>query len=406
MPSFAYTAINAQGVELGGELQAPDLSAARDQLRGNGLLAQWIQELTGPAAVNKTKRGFFDKKMKPKSLQVFSRQFATMIEAGLSVVTALVILEQQTDDQALRVVIDDIRENVETGSLLSEAMVKHPDIFSRLYISMVEAGEAAGVLDTVLDRVAIQIEKEQKIKRRVKGAMIYPMVVLTFATLVMVGMLMFLVPIFVKIFDQLGGKLPTLTQYVMYASNALRGYWFIIFPVVIAIIVGFRKWKKTEPGRQAWDRFKLRVPAGIGSVVLKVAMARWSRTLSTLIASGVDIMRALEITAQTTGNWVVEEETAALRLRVQEGASIAQPLIDSSIFPPMVAQMVKIGEETGELEKMLSKVADFYEDEVDASIQALTSIIEPLMMVGVGMMVGVIIISMYLPMFKLLSLVK
>jgi type IV pilus assembly protein PilC len=406
MPSFSYSAINAQGVESGGELQASDLSAARDQLRVSGLLAQWVQELTGPAAVNKTKRGFFDKKMKAKSLQVFSRQFATMIEAGLSVVTALVILEQQTDDQALRAVIDDIRENVETGSLLSEAMSKHPDIFSRLYISMVEAGEAAGVLDTVLDRVAIQIEKEEKIKRRVKGAMIYPMVVLTFASLVMVGMLMFLVPIFVKIFDQLGGKLPTLTQYVMYASNALRGYWFIIFPAVFAVIYGFRKWKKTEAGRQGWDRFKLKVPAGIGAVVLKVAMARWSRTLSTLIASGVDIMRALEITAQTTGNWVVEEETAALRLRVQEGASIAQPLIDSSIFPPMVSQMVKIGEETGELEKMLSKVADFYEDEVDASIQALTSIIEPLMMVGVGMMVGVIIISMYLPMFKLLSLVK
>jgi type IV pilus assembly protein PilC len=406
MPSFAYTAINAQGVELDGQIQAPDLSAARDQLRGSGLLAQWVEELTGPAAVSKSKRGFFDKKMKPKSLQVFSRQFATMIEAGLSVVTALVILEQQTDDQALRLVIDDIREDVETGSLLSEAMSKHSEIFSRLYISMVEAGEAAGVLDTVLDRVAIQIEKEEKIKRRVKGAMIYPMVVLTFASLVMVGMLMFLVPIFVKIFDQLGGKLPTLTQYVMYASNGLRGYWFIIFPAVFAIIFGFKKWKKTEAGRQAWDRFKLRVPAGIGKVVLKVAMARWSRTLSTLIASGVDIMRALEITAQTTGNWVVEEETASLRLRVQEGASIAQPLIDSAIFPPMVAQMVKIGEETGELEKMLSKVADFYEDEVDASIQALTSIIEPLMMVGVGMMVGVIIISMYLPMFKLLSLVK
>ncbi len=405
MPSFSYSAINAQGVELAGELQAPDLSAARDQLRGNGLLAQWVEELTGPTVV-KSKRGFFDKKMKPKSLQVFSRQFATMIEAGLSVVTALVILEQQTDDPALQGVIDDIRENVETGSLLSEAMSQHPEIFSRLYIAMVEAGEAAGVLDTVLDRVAIQIEKEQKIKRRVKGAMIYPMVVLTFASLVMTGMLLFLVPIFVKIFDQLGGKLPTLTQYVMHASNGLRGYWYIIFPAVFAIIFGFKKWKKTEPGRQAWDRFKLRVPMGIGSVVLKVAMARWSRTLSTLIASGVDIMRALEITAQTTGNWVVEEETASLRLRVQEGASIAQPLIDSAIFPPMVAQMVKIGEETGELEKMLSKVADFYEDEVDASIQALTSIIEPLMMVGVGMMVGVIIISMYLPMFKLLSLVK
>ena len=413
MPAFAYSAINAQGSELTGELQATDLSAARDALRGNGLLAQWVEELTTPSAARK---GFFDKKkVKPKSLQVFSRQFATMIEAGLSVVTALVILEQQSDDDVLRTVIDEIREEVETGSLLSEAMAKHPSVFSRLYIAMVEAGEAAGVLDTVLDRVAIQIEKEQQIKRRVQGAMIYPTIVLTFATLEMTGMLMFHDPIFVKIFDSLGGELPKLTQYVMYASNALRHPWFPGIPipgvVFVATAVGggfylFRRWKSTESGRAKWDAIKLRMPLSIGSVVLKVSMARWSRTLSTLIASGVDIMRALEITAQTAGNWVVEDETENLRLRVQDGASISQPLIDSDVFPPMVSQMVKIGEETGELEKMLSKVADFYEDEVDASIQALTSIVEPLMMVGVGCMVGVIIISMYLPMFKMLSLVK
>ena len=413
MPSFSYSAINAQGAELMGEIQASDLSAARDALRGNGLLAQWVEELAAPSL--KKGKGTFDKGVKPKSLQVFSRQFATMIEAGLSVVTALVILEQQTDDVALRVVLDEIREQVETGALLSEAMSRHPDVFSRLYIAMVEAGEAAGVLDTVLDRVAIQIEKEEAIKRRVKGAMIYPTVVLVFATLVMTGMLMFLVPIFVKIFDQLGGKLPMLTQYVLYASNALRHPWFPGIPIPGIVFIGaaagggyyaFKRWKKTEDGRAKWDAIKLRMPVSIGSVVLKVSMARWSRTLSTLIASGVDIMRALEITAQTSGNWVVENETENLRVRVQEGASISQPLIDSDVFPPMVSQMVKIGEETGELEKMLSKVADFYEDEVDASIQALTSIVEPLMMVGVGCMVGVIIISMYLPMFKMLSLVK
>jgi len=414
MPQFAYSAINAQGAQLNGEIQAPDVSAARDLLLGGGLLAERIAEIK-TATQAKSKPGMFSKKVAPKSLQVFSRQFATMIEAGLSVVTALVILEQQTDDAALGKVIDDVREQVETGSLLSEAMAMHPEVFSRLYVAMVEAGEAAGVLDTVLDRVAIQIEKEQKIKRRIKGAMIYPTVVLTFATLVMMGMLMFLVPIFVKIFDQLGGKLPTLTQYVLYGSNALRHPWFPGVPIPGVIFVlgaafggffAFKRWKKTETGRQQWDRFKLRVPMSIGVVVRKVAMARWSRTLSTLIASGVDIMRALEITAQTAGNWVVENETAVLRHRVEEGASIAQPLIESEVFPPMIAQMVKIGEETGELEKMLSKVADFYEDEVDASITALTSIIEPLMMVGVGVMVGVIIISMYLPMFKMLSLVK
>jgi len=403
MPSFAYSAINAQGAELTGEIQASDLSAARDALRGGGLLAQFVEELKAPSA---KKSGFVKGKVKPKSLQVFSRQFATMIEAGLSVVTALVILEQQTDDKVLAAVLEDVREHVEAGELLSEALGRHPDVFSRLLLAMVEAGEAAGVLDVVLDRVALQIEKEEKIKRRVKGAMIYPIVVLVFASLVMTGMLLFLVPIFVKIFSQLGGQLPMLTQQVLRVSNLLRGYWFIIFPTIGFSIFGFLKWKKTELGRQGWDRFKLRVPAQIGTVVRKVAMARWSRTLSTLIASGVDILRALEITAQACGNWVVEEETARVRARVQEGATIAQPLLDSDVFPPMIAQMVKIGEETGELEKMLSKVADFYEDEVDASIAALTSIIEPLMMVGVGMMVGVIIISMYLPMFKMLSLVK
>jgi type IV pilus assembly protein PilC len=406
MPSYAYTAINAQGMQLSGEIQATDLSGAREALRGNGLLAQLLEERTTAGSAQAT--GLFGrpKKIKAKSLQIFSRQFATMIEAGLSVVSSLVILEQQTDDENLAAIIDDVREQVEGGALLSEAMARHPHVFNRLYVAMVEAGEAAGALEVVLDRVAMQIEKEQKIKRRVKGAMIYPTVVLSFATLVLIGMLMFLVPIFVKIFDQLGGELPKLTQYVLFASNGLRGYWFIIFPVWGGLIYGFFRWKKTSNGRKAWDRFKLRVPLQIGGVVRKIAMARFSRTLSTLIASGVDIMKALEITSQTAGNWVVESAIVEARQRVQEGAPIAQPLIDHPIFPPMVGQMVKIGEETGELEKMLTKVADFYEDEVDAAIQALTSIIEPIMMIGVGMMVGVIIISMYMPMFKMLSLIE
>jgi type IV pilus assembly protein PilC len=406
MPSFAYSAINAQGLELSGEVQAADLASARDSLRGNGLLAQRLVEVSTPATgAGRTFLGIGEK-VKAKSLQVFSRQFATMIEAGLSVVTALVILEQQTEDKVLAVVIDDVRERVEGGALLSEAMAQHPEVFSRLYLAMVEAGEAAGVLDVVLDRVAVQIEKEQAIKRRVKGAMIYPAVVITFAFLVLCGLLMFLVPIFVKIFDELGGDLPKMTQIIMHMSNGLRGYWYIIFPLIGLSIFAFFRWKKTEAGRQAWDRFKLRVPMQIGKVVRKIAMARFSRTLSTLIASGVDIMKALEITAQTSGNWVVESETLKMREQVREGASIAQPMIASAVFPPMVGHMVKIGEETGELEKMLTKVADFYEDEVDAAIQALTSIIEPLMMIGVGMMVGVIVISMYLPMFKLLTLIK
>ena len=406
MPSYAYSAINAQGLQLTGEVQAPDVSAARDALRQNGLLAQWVKESSVGEEKGLSFSGLLKPKVKQKSLQVFSRQFATMIEAGISVVAALVILEEQTDDKALKAVIDDLREQVEAGALLSEAMARHPDVFNTLYVSMVEAGEAAGVLDTVLDRVAMQIEKEMKIKRRVKGAMVYPTVVLIFATLVLTGMLMFLVPVFVTIFEDLGGDLPALTKLILKLSNGLRGYWFIIFPAVGLLIWAFFKWKKSEGGRKNWDTIKLRVPMQIGSVVRKIAMARFSRTLSTLIGSGVDIMKALEITAQTSGNWVVEEATMKARLRVQEGAPIAAPIIESPVFPAMVGQMMRIGEETGELENMLTKIADFYEDEVDAAIQTLTSIIEPLMMIGVGMMVGVIIIAMYLPMFKLLTLIE
>ncbi|HSC91396.1 MAG TPA: type II secretion system F family protein [Gaiellaceae bacterium] len=402
MASFAYTAINAEGLELFGELNAPDVQAAREQLRVRGLLAQELRER--PSAGEEGVRTAF-KKVKPKSLQIFSRQFATMIEAGLNVVSALVILEEQTDDKYLAAVISELRADVEGGLLLSQAMGRHPKVFNRLYVSMVEAGEAAGILDQVLDRVAFQIEKETQIKRRVKGAMIYPTVVLVFATLVLIGMLMFLVPVFVNIFDQLGGQLPTLTQWVVNASDFLRSRFYIVFPVIGLAIFGIRKYKRTEPGRQLWDRIKLRIPMKIGQVVLKVTMARFSRTLSTLVAAGVDIIKALEITAQTSGNWVVEQALGEVRARVHEGVPIAQPLVENAVFPPMVSQMVKIGEETGELEKMLAKIADFYEDEVDASIQSLTSIVEPIMMLLVGLMVGVIIIAMYLPMFKMLSLI-
>jgi len=285
-------------------------------------------------------------------------------------------------------------------------MAKHPKVFNRLYIAMVETGEAAGILDQVLDRVAFQIEKETKIKRRVKGAMLYPTIVLTFASLVLAGMLMFLVPIFTKIFSSLGGTLPTLTLYVVHASDLLRGYWFIIFPAIGAAIFGFRKWKASEGGRRKFDAFKLKAPMKVGDTVRKIAMARFSRTLATLVAAGVDIIRALEITASTSGNWIIESALLDVREKVHEGIPISQPISDNPDFPPMVGHMIKVGEETGELDKMLGKVADFYEDEVDSAIQTLTSIIEPVMMMAVGLMVGVIIISMYLPMFKMLSLVK
>ena len=401
MASFGYTAINAEGVELTGEINAPDFGAAREALRIRGLLALNLAER---ASSSQGMRAVVSK-VKPKSLQIFSRQFATMIEAGLNVVTALVILEEQTEDKKFASVIGEIRADVEGGLLLSEALARHPRIFSRLFISMVEAGEAAGILDVVLDRVAFQIEKETQIKRRVKGAMMYPLMVLAFATLVLIGMLMFLVPIFVDIFAQLGGDLPMLTQMVVKASEALKGYWFIIFPLWGLGIWLFFRLKKTEKGRRVWDKFRLKAPVGIGAVILKVGMARFARTLSTLVGSGVDIIRALEITGSTSGNSLIEDATAIVRERVHQGVPIAIPLMENQIFPPMVSQMVRVGEETGELEKMLGKIADFYEDEVDSAIATLTSIIEPLMMILVGIMVGIIIIAMYLPMFKLLTLI-
>jgi type IV pilus assembly protein PilC len=403
MAAYAYTAINAQGLELMGEVHAPTLDAAREQLRVRGLLAELLEEL--PASGEDSVRTAL-KSVKPKSLQIFSRQFATMINAGLNVVTALRILEEQTDDRYLALVISEVRADVEGGSLLSEALARHPKVFSRLYVSMVEAGEAAGILDEVLDRVAVQIEKDANIKRRVKGAMIYPTLVICFAFVILTAMLLFIVPVFERLYKELGGHLPMLTQWIIAVSDVLRSRWYVIFPVIGLTLFGFFRWKRTEMGRRGWDRFKLRIPMKIGDVVLKVTMARFARTLSTLVAAGVDIIKALEITGTTAGNWVVEDALSGVRERVHAGVPIAQPLVEHPVFPPMVGQMVKIGEETGELDAMLGKIADFYEEEVDASISALTSIIEPIMMIGVGIMVGTIVLSMYLPMFKLLTLVK
>ena len=403
MAAFAYDAINAQGLEISGVIHAPDVSAAREQLQTRGLLPQSLAERN---AAGERGAGSAFKKVKPKSLQVFARQFATMIGAGVSVVQALVTLEEQTDDKYLAEVLADVRSDVEGGVILSKALARHPKVFNRLFVAMVEAGESSGTLDTVLDRVAVQIEKETQIKRRVKGAMIYPAVVISFAFVVLTFMLLFIIPVFVNVFDDLNGNLPRLTQFVMNISYAVRHYWFIIFPAIGGLIFAFFRLKRTERGRQLWDRFKLRIPMRVGDVVHKIALARFSRTLSTLVSSGVDIIKALEITGATAGNWVVEQSLVTIRTRVHEGVPISQPLQEDPVFPPMVGQMVKIGEETGELDGMLGKVADFYEDEVDSSIQSLTSIIEPILMIGVGIMVGTIVIAMYLPMFKMLTLIK
>src|SRR6201997_5388320 len=310
MAGFAYSAISIDGLETVGEIHAPDLESAREQLRIRGLLAHNLREL--PASGEEGLRTAF-KKIKPRSMQVFSRQFATMIEAGLNIVAALSILEEQTDDVYLADIIAELRADVEGGLLLSQAMARHPKVFNELYVSMVQAGEASGLLDDVLDRVADQIEKETKIKRRVKGAMVYPTVVFTFATLVLIAMLMFIVPIFARIFTSLGGQLPLLTRIIVHASNILRGDWYIVFPMFGLLIWGALRYKKTESGRQVWDRVRLRFPLRIGETVLKVNMARLLRTLATLVAAGVDIIKALEIAGSTAGNWLVEQSLTKLR---------------------------------------------------------------------------------------------
>src|SRR5438034_8136943 len=350
MAAFAYDAINAQGLEISGGIHAPDVSTAREQLQTRGLLPQSLAERKaagerGPASAFK--------KVKPKSLQVFARQFATMIGAGVSVVQALLTLEEQTDDKYLADVIADVRSDVESGLVLSRALARHPKVFNRLFVSMVQAGESSGTLDTVLDRVATQIEKETQIKRRVKGAMVYPAVVLSFATLVLIFMLLFIVPVFQKVFEQLNGQLPTPTRIVMGASDLLRHWWFLIFPAIGLFVYVLRRLKQTEEGRRRWDTFRLKIPMKIGDVVQKIALARFSRTLSTLVAAGVDIITALEITSGTAGNWVLEQSLGHIKERVHEGVPMSEPLAEDPIFPPMVSQMVKIGEETGELDKML-----------------------------------------------------
>jgi type IV pilus assembly protein PilC len=409
MGAFSYTAINSSGQRETGVLDANDVAAAREVLREKGLVPLELDTEGSSAEESAGRKGLSlgrGRKTDLKTLQVFSRQMATMIEAGVNVVTALTVLGEQTENPRFAEIVYQLRSDVEGGDVLSEAMIKHPGTFSRMYISMVEAGEASGALDVVLDRVAYQIEKQAQLRRRVKGAMMYPLIVLAFATVVLTGLLLFLVPVFEGIFADLGGELPLMTQVVVAASDAIRSYWFIIFPAIFGGIWGLRRYLASPGGKHKWHKFGLGAPMGIGPIVTKVAVARFSRTLSTLVSSGVDIIRALEIAGETAGNVIVEDATADIRTRIRQGERLAGPMADAAVFPPMVAHMVDVGEETGALDTMLSKIADFYEDEVDASVATLTSVIEPLMMILVGVMVGLIILAMYLPMFKLVSLIE
>jgi type IV pilus assembly protein PilC len=347
------------------------------------------------------------KKVKAGDLVVFTRQFATMINAGLPIVRSLYVLSEQTENPKLQEVVTAVRKDVEAGLALSEALEKHPKVFSKLYVEMVRAGEIGGILDGVLLRIADQLEDDQELRRKVKSAMTYPVVVLVLAVLAASFMLIFIVPIFATMFEDLGGTLPLPTRVAMGISGVLTSIFGVfIYGALIGGVVFFLRWKSTENGRKWWGKVSLKLPAKIGDVIQKVALARFARTLGTLSAAGVPILQAIEITAVSSGNWVVENALLKTREAIREGIPIYKPLESEPIFPPMVTRMIAVGEETGDLDGMLTKIAEFYESEVDATVKALTSIIEPLMIVVVGGIVGGIIVAMYLPMFKIFELVE
>jgi type IV pilus assembly protein PilC len=405
MGTFAYKALDAKGAAANGTLDGDTKVAVAAALRNRGLTVLNIDEVKGGL---KGKDIFESlQRVKPKDLTIFSRQFSTMVNAGLAMLRCLYILEEQTENKKLARVLTQVRADVEAGISLSDALGKHPDVFSRLYVSMVRAGEVGGILDEVLNRLALQLEKDDSIRRAVKSAMVYPLMIGSFAIIVLMGMVMFLIPIFAGMYKELGNaKLPSLTRYMILFSDLVRGYWFIFFPAVIALIWGLRRLKRTPKGTMAWDRFKLRVPMGIGEIVRKIAVARFSRTFGTLISSGVPILQAIEITGKTAGNTVIESAMVGVQANVKEGQSISEPLEKVAVFPPMVTQMIAVGEETGSLDQMLHKIADFYEDEVNAAVKSLTSILEPILMLGVGAIVGTVVISMYLPIFNMMNIVK
>ena len=339
------------------------------------------------------------RRVKASELAVATRQLSTMISSGMTILRALTVLEEQSDNTLLKETLANVRGDVEAGMMLSDALERHPKVFNPLFVSMVRAGETGGVLEESLMRTADQLEKDASLRRQVRGAMIYPTMVITFATIVLLALVAFLIPVFEGVFKQFGGKLPELTAVMVKFSHLVNDQWYILVLFVAITSTSFIYFKKSKWGRPRWDAFRLRVPMKIGDVVQKVAIARWSRTFSSLVSAGVPIMQAIEITGKTAGNAVIERSMADVIASVKNCGTISEPLSHAKVFPPMVAHMVGVGEETGALDTMLGKVADFYEDEVAAAVKALTSILEPAMIILVGGIVGVIVISMYLPLF-------
>jgi type IV pilus assembly protein PilC len=390
------------GVKAKGEVEADSKQAVSDQLRARGLIVLDIADKRGSREIELE----FLKSVKPSELAVFSRQLATMISSGMSILRSLYVLEEQTESKFMKETIVAVRKDVEAGLSLSDAMARHPKVFSPLFVAMTQAGEAGGVLEGALLRVADQLEKDASLRRQIKSAMVYPTLVIIFAVGVMMALVAFLVPVFENVFKQFGGELPAITKVSVLMSHAVTGYWWLLFGGTAALAFAFLKWKKSSWGRPQWDRFRLRVPMKIGAIVQQVAVARWSRTLASLTSAGVPLLHALEITGRTGGNVVVEEAMESVIASVKRGGTIAAPLAEEPIFPTMVTHMVGVGEETGALDTMLDKIAEFYEDQVEASVKALTSIMEPIMIIVIGGIVGFIVISMYLPLFTVYNNIR
>ncbi|HEY4823731.1 MAG TPA: type II secretion system F family protein [Solirubrobacteraceae bacterium] len=402
MSTYVFKAMDLAGVKARGELEADSKQAVSDQLKQRGLIVLEIADKHASREIELPGQ----KRVNASELAVFSRQLATMITSGMSILRALYVLEWQTENKFLKETIVAVRKDVEAGLSLSDSLARHPKVFNPLFVAMAQAGEAGGVLEDALLRVADQLEKDASLRRQIRSAMVYPALVIIFAVGVMMALVAFLVPVFEGVFKQFGGELPSITKVSVFLSHAVTGYWWLIFLLTAGVIVSFLKWKKSSWGRPQWDHFRLRIPMKIGTIVQQVAVARWSRTLSSLTSAGVPLLLALDITGRTGGNVAVEEAMEGVIASVKRGGTIAAPLAQAPIFPVMVTHMVGVGEETGALDTMLDKVAEFYEDQVEASVKALTSILEPIMIIVIGGIVGFIVISMYLPLFTVYNSIK
>jgi type IV pilus assembly protein PilC len=395
--TYSFKAVDLTGFPQKGEIVGDSKAAVTDELRQRGLTVMDVSEKKTGLSMELS----LPSRIKAQELTIMTRQLSTMVSSGMTLLRAFHVLEEQIENKKLKDVIEQVRQDIEAGLLLSDALARHPKCFGPLYVAMVRAGEAGGVLEEALDRTADQLEKDDSLRRQVKSAMMYPSVVLSFAVIVLFALITFIVPVFAGVFKDFGGELPLITKVTVAASDVAKTFWWAIIGGTIGAFVGFKKWRRSAWGRPQWDAFRLKLPAKVGDTVQKIALARWSRTFSALYAAGVPIMQAIEVTGQTSGNAVVEKAMEAVIESVQSGGSIAAPLRESAVFPAMVAQMIAVGEETGGLDTMLSKVADFYEDEVAAAVKALTSILEPIMIVFVGGIVGFVVVAMYMPMFKL-----